>query len=198
MYFFINVYRSQSTMLSFVSRKSREYCRLCSLVTGSGLHDVMPASPEKPGRVWSAPGGVLGTNFDDSHVYSLSLRSYHKETTGIVGLPMNEKAREDLKDKIGSILDALESHGIPSSSAYRQAVEKRCRGKMDALLRNETTDEELEKLFGRQLEQEIKLCDDELSLIPNMAEWKPWEADESKPITVIEDAGEQDDVVVEK
>ncbi len=132
---------------------------------------------------------VSDTSVDSRHICSFH-RSYYKETTGVVGLPMNEKAREDLKDRIGSILDALESHGIPSTAAYRQTIEERCREKMKALMVHETTDEELEKLFGRQLEQEIKLCDDELSLIPKMAEWKPWEADESKTINVVEDAGD--------
>lgn len=130
------------------------------------------------------------TSVTHSHRYFSLIRSYHKETTGIVGLPMNERAREDLKDRIGSILEALESHGIPSTAAYRQTIEERCREKMKALMVHETTDEELEKLFGRQLEQEIKLCDDELSLIPKMAEWKPWAAEGNKVINVIEAAGE--------
>lgn len=37
------------------------------------------------------------------------------------------------------------------------------------------TDEEVEEQFTMQLEQLIKQCDDELGLIPKMAEWKPWD-----------------------
>jgi hypothetical protein len=42
-------------------------------------------------------------------------------------------------------------------------------------LESGATDEEVEEQFTMQLEQLIKQCDDELSLIPKMAEWKPWE-----------------------
>ena len=37
------------------------------------------------------------------------------------------------------------------------------------------SDEEVEEQFTMQLEQLIKQCEDELGLIPKMAEWKPWE-----------------------
>ncbi len=37
------------------------------------------------------------------------------------------------------------------------------------------SDEEVEEQFTMQLEQLIKQCDDELGLIPKMAEWKPWD-----------------------
>lgn len=37
------------------------------------------------------------------------------------------------------------------------------------------SDEEVEEQFTMQLEQIIKQCDDELGLIPKMAEWKPWD-----------------------
>ncbi len=37
------------------------------------------------------------------------------------------------------------------------------------------SDEEVEEQFTMQLEQLIKQCEDELGLIPKMAEWKPWD-----------------------
>lgn len=40
---------------------------------------------------------------------------------------------------------------------------------------SEASDEEVEEEFTMQLEQLIKQCDDELGLIPKMAEWKPWD-----------------------
>ena len=40
---------------------------------------------------------------------------------------------------------------------------------------SEASDEEVEEQFTMQLEQLIKQCEDELGLIPKMAEWKPWE-----------------------
>jgi NADH dehydrogenase (ubiquinone) 1 alpha subcomplex subunit 5 len=113
-------------------------------------------------------------------------RLYHKTTTGIVGVPLNESARADLLSKVEEIRKSLDVHGIPSTSAYRQAVEGRCET-LSAALKGDKGDEELEKLFGRQLEQEIKICDDELSLIGKMAGWKPWETSPDKKISVIED-----------
>ena len=40
---------------------------------------------------------------------------------------------------------------------------------------SEASDEEVEEQFTMQLEQLILQCEDELSLIPKMAEWKPWD-----------------------
>ena len=37
------------------------------------------------------------------------------------------------------------------------------------------TDDEIEDTLNFQLEELSKLADDELSLIPKMAEWKPWD-----------------------
>lgn len=43
-------------------------------------------------------------------------------------------------------------------------------------------------MFGAQLEDEIRKCDDELSLIPKMAEWKPWVVPEGYKIEVVEES----------
>lgn len=121
-----------------------------------------------------------------------SRRMYHKTTTGIVGLPMDEQAREHLKERLVGVLHALDEHSIPATAAYRRGIEERCTEKLNALSSESYTDEELEGLFGRQLEQEIKMCDDELALIPKMAEWKPWDVDpESHTIRVVEDVEEE-------
>ena len=37
------------------------------------------------------------------------------------------------------------------------------------------TDDEIEDTLNFQLEELSKMADDELSLIPQMAEWKPWD-----------------------
>ena len=37
------------------------------------------------------------------------------------------------------------------------------------------SDEAIEDELGIQLEQAIKECNDELGLIPKMAEWQPWD-----------------------
>lgn len=123
---------------------------------------------------------------------SLGLRAYstqHKATTGIVGLPLKSDARAELSQKVDDVMRALDAHGIPKTASYRQAVEQKCGGLLDGL-KTQQNNEELERLFGRQLEEEIKLCEDELGLIPKMAEWKPWVG--GGAINVVEDgSGEQ-------
>jgi NADH dehydrogenase (ubiquinone) 1 alpha subcomplex subunit 5 len=89
-----------------------------------------------------------------------------KTTTGIVGLPMDPDARTHLTEKYLAVLEAL--HIIPDTAEYRLAVEKTVNYKLD-LLNSDAVDEEVEDKLGRQLEEEIKMCDNELSLIPKMA-----------------------------
>ena len=123
---------------------------------------------------------------------SLGLRAYstqHKATTGIVGLPMLAGARDELARKVDDVMRALDAHGIPKTASYRKAVEQKCGALLDGL-RTQQNDEELERAFGRQLEEEVKLCEDELRLIPKMADWKPWVG--GGAINVVEDgSGEQ-------
>lgn len=89
-----------------------------------------------------------------------------KTTTGIVGLPLDPDARQHLKEKYLEVLEAITV--IPSSAEYRLAVEKTINYKLD-ILNSEDIDEAAEEKLGRQLEEEIKMCTDELSLIPKMA-----------------------------
>lgn len=89
-----------------------------------------------------------------------------KTTTGIVGLPVDEEAREHLKAKLQEVLDALAV--IPETAEYRKAVEKTVAYKLKEVV-SEASDAELEDIFSRQLEEEIKFCNEELTLIPKMA-----------------------------
>lgn len=71
-----------------------------------------------------------------------------------------------------------EADSLPSSYHWAPtAVESQC--KLDdcrmKAVESGATDEEVEEQFTMQLEQLIKQCDDELGLIPKMAEWKPWD-----------------------
>lgn len=69
----------------------------------------------RPAAAASAAGGLL------------AVRGV-KTTTGIVGLPVDERAREHLTEKLQAVLAALESHGVPADAEYRKAVEKTVRG----------------------------------------------------------------------
>lgn len=57
---------------------------------------------------------------------------------------------------------------IPADAEYRRSVEKTVRWKL-AAVESDSPDEQVEELLGRQLESDIKLCQEELSLIPKMA-----------------------------
>lgn len=89
-----------------------------------------------------------------------------KSTTGIVGLPVVPNARQELQAQYQAVLDALAD--IPEDAEYRRSVEKTVRWKLQAAAAD-TPDEQLEELFSRQLEEEIKMCQEELTLIPKMA-----------------------------
>lgn len=89
-----------------------------------------------------------------------------KTTTGIVGLPVVPEARAVLQTQLQMVLDALVA--IPEDAEYRRSVEKTVRFKLQAA-QSDVPDEQLEELFSRQLEEEIKMCKEELSLIPKMA-----------------------------
>jgi len=62
-----------------------------------------------------------------------------------------------------------------STSAYSQSLQKFCSTRRLKAVDSEASDEEVEEQFTMQLEQLILQCEDELSLIPKMAEWKPWD-----------------------
>lgn len=89
-----------------------------------------------------------------------------KSTTGIVGLPVVEDARDSLEEHYGKVLEAVQV--IPESAEFRSLIEKTVNHRL-GLLKSELVDEELEQELGRQLEEEIKLMQDELKLIPKMA-----------------------------
>jgi len=120
-----------------------------------------------PGLRWqlapaaAAPATAFGAN-----------RYAHKATTGIVGLPVDEEARQHLKEQLEQVLEAIKI--IPAEAEYRRSVEMTVNAKLAAAA-SDASDRQLEDTFGRQLEQEIKLCKEELKLIPKMAEWRPWD-----------------------
>lgn len=90
-----------------------------------------------------------------------------KSTTGIVGLPVVPDARGELQRSLQAVLDALAAQ-IPEDTEYRRSVEKTVRWKLQAAA-SDAPDEQVEELLGRQLEEDIKLCREELALIPKMA-----------------------------
>eukprot|EP00884_Botryococcus_braunii_P021505 jgi/Botrbrau1/8038/Bobra.13_2s0012.3 len=98
--------------------------------------------------------------------WSLSARGL-KQTTGIVGLAVDPEARLHLRERLDEILRRVKEL-IPEHAEYRKVVEATANYRMK-LLDSQATDEEVEEKLEAQLEQLIKQCNDELSLIPKMA-----------------------------
>ena len=113
---------------------------------------------------------------------AIATRGYSKATTGIVGLPVDEQARQHLGEKLQEVLDAVKA--IPEDAGYRQSLEATVSAKLEAV-KSDAADAALEEQFGRQLEQEIKLCKEELILIPKMIEWAPWDVPEGYTVSYI-------------
>jgi len=101
-----------------------------------------------------------------------------KTTTGIVGLDFDPNARENLVKVCGEVLASVQEH-IPEGVAYRENVETAVNYKLKVLEAN-AENGAAEEVLGFQLEQEIKACQKELTLIPKMAEWKPWDTTETE------------------
>ena len=118
------------------------------------------------GSLLRALGSALGPRLELQQVAALGGVRGAKTTTGIVGLPVDEAARQHLTEALQSVLEAIKV--VPESAEYRRAVEKTVGFKLRAL-GGDAPDEQLEEMFSRQLEEEIKMAREELALIPKMA-----------------------------
>ena len=97
---------------------------------------------------------------------------------------MDEHARTHLKERLEEVLAAIQV--VPADAEYRRSVESTANFKL-AALNSDAPDASLEETFGRQLEQEIKMAKDELSLIPRMKEWAPWDVPPGYTVEVLEE-----------
>lgn len=73
---------------------------------------------------------------------------------------------------------------IPDSAAYRANVEKITEYRLEIVNGTEDIDEIETTLNVGQLPEIIEQAEDELELIPYMAQWKPWEKDGTKPAVI--------------
>jgi NADH dehydrogenase (ubiquinone) 1 alpha subcomplex subunit 5 len=87
---------------------------------------------------------------------------------------VNPGAREQLAQLYNDTLAALER--LPEEAEYRRAVEKTTRHRLQ-IVRDEPDTGAIErKIDCGQIEELVTQAEDELSLIPKMEQWKPWEA----------------------
>mmetsp|Transcript_12312 Transcript_12312/g.37066 ORF Transcript_12312/g.37066 Transcript_12312/m.37066 type:complete len:162 (+) Transcript_12312:144-629(+) len=102
-----------------------------------------------------------------------------KETTGLVGVPVDPNARENLLKASQRVLDAVATR-IPTEAYYRFTVEEVFNYWVD-LLKSPLKDEEIEEKLSAQLEELIKMANDEMICVDLMEEHRPWELPEGQP-----------------
>eukprot|EP00249_Psilotum_nudum_P032244 c47530_g1_i1 orf=498-989(-) len=103
-----------------------------------------------------------------------------KETTGIVGLPVVENAREVLISLYKQTLKDVEM--IPEQAYYRKTVEKFTKFRLRVCEEEEDWEKIETRIKCGQVEELIVQAKDELFLIPKMAEWKPWDVPEGHTV----------------
>lgn len=115
---------------------------------------------------------------------SSSASTTYKASTGIVGLEADPNARQNLTSKLQEVLQAIRV--IPEHAEYRKNVETTMKHKLQ-VVQSEVPDEDAEDQLEAQLEQVMKMCDEEMRLIPKMAEWQPWDVPSGHKVEVIEE-----------
>jgi len=99
-----------------------------------------------------------------------------KTSTGIVGLPADPNARQTLTQNLLQVKELI-AQQVPETAYYRTIVDADVEEKLKTLKENES-DEAVEEIFGFQLEQVIAMTEEEMKLIPFLAEHKPWDVPE--------------------
>jgi len=98
-----------------------------------------------------------------------------KRTTGLVGVPVVENSREVLMNVYRQTLEEIKNSGIPEDAAYRKDVENLTKYRM-GVIEKESDIDTIERTIGSgQIEELIRIAEDERVLIPKYAEWRLWE-----------------------
>merc|ERR1711990_898687 len=97
-----------------------------------------------------------------------------KVTTNLVGLDVVPNAPEVLTEMYTKTLE--EEKALPASAGYRVNVEKVTNYRLKVVAGAEGSIDAIESEMGLQVEEMIVEAEKELELMPQMAEWKPWEA----------------------
>jgi len=127
------------------------------------------------------------TNFFPSSPTLFGLRNFSekiKETTGIVGLPVEPNYREVGIAAYTKLLKEIQV--FESSAYYRQVIEQIATTRLKAF-QEESDYEAIEKRVNcGQVEELIEDAINELELIPFLIKTKPWESDR-EPVVVLND-----------
>lgn len=111
-----------------------------------------------------------------------------KFSTGIAGVAVIPRAREILMRMYESYLEDLETL-LPPDAPYRTHMAKVVSYRLDILKSSEDIFELEDKLPMGQLEEQIEDMEDELKLLPYVAELQPWKNEDRwrKPWIIFSD-----------
>eukprot|EP00275_Glaucocystis_incrassata_P000411 EC119099.1.p1 GENE.EC119099.1~~EC119099.1.p1 ORF type:complete len:122 (+),score=15.29 EC119099.1:91-456(+) len=113
---------------------------------------------------------------------SKTLLSNQLVNTGWVGVPLMTNARDVFISKAQGVLEAVKV--IPESAIYRVNVEQIYKYRLIVAEEESDRNRIEERINCGKIEQLILQANDELELIPKMAEWKPWEVDAEDTIEI--------------
>jgi len=103
----------------------------------------------------------------------MSVRQFLKQTTRLVGLPVEAEPHKVLTGLYKQTLEAVKQ--IPPEAEYRVAVEKITQHRLGVVNSEPNVQKIEEKIGCGQVEELIQQAKSELELIPKMAEWRAWE-----------------------
>lgn len=89
-----------------------------------------------------------------------------------------------MKELYSKTLEAVKD--LPEDAAYRVNVEKITNYRLGVVSENENVEKIEATLNIGQVQEVIEQAENELELIPHMAEWAPWEMPEGKKPAVIQ------------
>lgn len=122
-----------------------------------------------------------GRKYLSTFIFHVSTNTYCTGPTGITGLYHHPNPRPALVAVYSATLKELEST-FPKDSVYRQSVENMTKARLAVVESTEVT-EVIENKIGCGLIEEILVqAGEEYDLVKKMAEWKPWEELEEKPL----------------
>ncbi|KIJ38461.1 hypothetical protein M422DRAFT_258829 [Sphaerobolus stellatus SS14] len=105
-----------------------------------------------------------------------------KASTGITGLAVHPNPLPTLRSTLETTLQKLEQ--VPNTSVYRQATAALTQQKLDIVNKANGDVAKVEQEIDQgQIEEILVAAQDEMKLVDNMLQWKPWEPLEEQPLS---------------
>eukprot|EP00158_Paraphelidium_tribonemae_P005214 Partr_v1_DN27228_c3_g1_i5_m39128 putative NADH dehydrogenase (Ubiquinone) 1 alpha subcomplex len=103
----------------------------------------------------------------------------NKRTTGLAGIPVHPRPRDDLISIYTATLAELQK--CPTDAVYRTQTEALTTHRLNVVKSTESITDIERAIDAGQIEEVLIEAQDELDLAAKMVEWKPWEELQEKP-----------------